>query len=265
MMRSVFLKTLYDKRGFIIGWTLGMLILAVLMASFFPAMRQEGGLDALVEGMPEALQGLVGSLTDMQQFDTYIASQLFDIRVPIIAGIMAIVLGLGLSTREEESGELRSLLALPISRTRLLIEKWLAMIVIFGVTILGLIGGVYLSMPFLADAEMAHVDLWLLGLMTWLVTSVFGTITYGIGMASGHRGLAMLVSTVIIVGSFLLTTFAMAVDWLQPYEQWSLLHYFPAADIVRSGLEMTSVLVLKVFALVSLAIAWAFFRHRDIN
>lgn len=88
-------------------------------------MHQEGALDALVENMPKAFEGLVGNLASLKSFDTYLASQLFDIRLPLVAGIMAIILAQGLSTHEEERGELRTILALPISRTKLLFEKWL--------------------------------------------------------------------------------------------------------------------------------------------
>lgn len=265
MMHSVFLKTLYDRRWFVVGWTLGMMALAILMTSFFPAMRQDGGLDALVANMPAALQGMIGSLANLKSFDLYIASQLFDIRVPIIAGIMAIILGLGLSVREEETGELRTLLALSISRTKMLLETWLAMLVIMLVITGGLVAGVYLTMPFIDDAVIDWQDMALLAGMTWLVMTAYGSLTYAAGRMTGNRGVAMLAGVLVCIGSFLLSTFSEAVDWLKPYEPWSLLHYFPAVDIVKDGILWPDVAILGGVTLISLIVAVLIFRRRDLK
>lgn len=264
MMRSVLLKTLYDKRFFVLGWSIGMLAIAMIMVSFYPAMRPESGIDALLANMPAAFQGLVGDLADLAHFDTYIASQLFDIRVPLLAGIMAIILALGLSTREEEDGELRTVLSLPVSRSQVFIQKWLAMVLIMGVTVVALVVGVYAVMPFIDDAAIVFGDLLRLAAMTWLVMIAFGSVAYAAGMATGKRSIASFIGIVVIIGSFLLSTFAMAVDWLAELEAFSLLYYFPAADIVRDGIDLMDVAVLSGVTLVSLAAAWWLFRRRDI-
>lgn len=264
MMRSVFTKTLYDRRWFTLGWSIAMLSMSMLITIFFPAMRPEGGFDSLLNNIPPAFQGLIGSLADMAHFDTYIASQVFDIRVPIIAGIMAIILALGLSTREEESGELRTYLSLPTSRSWLFIQKWLAMAVIMAVSVVALVLGVYLVAPFIEDSEIAFSHMANLALMTWVVMTTFGSVAFAAGMASGRRAVANFIGVVVIIGSFLLSTFAAAVDWLEPYEWLSLLHYFPAVDTVKNGLDWASISVLASVTLISLIISWLIFRRRDV-
>ncbi len=264
MMRSVYLKTLYDKRFFMLGWTIGLAALAALMVSFYPAMHQDGTIDALVANMPEAFKGLVGDLSNLTRFDTYLASQLFDIRIPLIAGIMAIVLGLGLSVADEERGELRTILSLPVGRTKLLIEKWLAMLTVMAVTLGGLTAGIYLVMPFIDGASLAPEVMWRLLAMTGLMMVTFGTIPFAVGLASGKRGLATAVSIIAVIGSFIVSTFAAAVDWLEEYEKLSLLHYFPAVDIAKTGIEFSDVAVLAGLTLILLAVAYASFRRRDI-
>lgn len=264
MMRSVFLKTLYDKRWFIFGWTLGFVALSVLMTSFFPAMRQTGALDSLLANMPAALQGLIGNLADLRTFPTYIASQLFDIRIPLIAGVMAIILGLGLSTAEEERGELRTLLSLPISRTKLLIEKWLALCLIMAIGTGGIVVGVLGSAPFIDGASIDLDVLFPLVAMTWLVMITYGTVTFAAGFASGSRAVANTLGMLVIIGSFILSTFGKAVDWLADFEKFSLLHYFPAVDIVKGTVDYNNVVVLATVSLVSLIIAVILFRRRDV-
>lgn len=263
-MRSVYLKTLYDRRWFIFGWTLGLMALTALMVVFYPAMRQDGSLDALVANMPAAFQGLVGNLADLNSFDTYLASQLFDIRIPIIAGIMAIILALGLSTAEEERGELRTLLSLPLSRTKLLFEKWLALCTIMAVSVLGVVAAVYLIGPLVEGATIEFNVVASLVFMTWLIMVVFGTVTLAAGFATGSRAAANTLSILIVIGSFILTTFGQAVAWLKDFEKFSLLHYFPAVDIAKHGIDIVDVTVFSSVIVLSLAVAVFIFRRRDI-
>lgn len=266
MMRSVFLKTLYERRWFVIGWTIGLAAIAALLTSFYPAMHQDGSLDALLKNMPKAFEGLVGNLADLQSFDTYIASQMFDIRLPLIAGIMAIILGLGLSTSEEETGELRTVVALPISRTKLLFEKWFALVVISFIAVLGVAAGVYMVLPFVGDNPSIEGEamLRLLGL-SWLLMVTLGTVPFATGMATGKKAVATLVGILVIIGSFLITTFGQAVDWLESAEKFSLLHYFPAVDVVKGVNNYTDILVLGTVTVVVLIIAYSCFRTRDIG
>lgn len=264
-MNSVFAQTLIERRWFMLGWGVGLAFFAALMVSFYPAMSEQGSLDALVENMPKAFEGLVGDLANLKEFPSYIASQLFDIRLPLIAGIMAIILGQSLSTREEERGELRTLLAQPIGRTRLLAEKWLALVVVTGVGVLALALGTYATIPTVEGAEIGFgVFMKLLG-MTWLLMLTYGTIAFGIGAATGNKGIANAVSILLIIGSFIITTFSPAVDWLAEYEKFSLLHYFPAVDIVENGVALSDVGVLLAVLVAVLSVAVVAFRTRDIK
>lgn len=264
-MKNIYIKTLYERRWFTLGWSLGFIAFAALMVSFYPAMHMDGAIDALVANMPEAFKGLIGDLADLNEFSTYLASQLFDIRLPLIAGIMAIILGQGLSTAEEERGELRTLLSLPISRLKLLVQKWLALVTITGVTVVGLYVGIALTMPFVDGATIDFEDLSALLAMTWLLMVTYGTIAFGVGAITGERGAATGISILVIIGSFILATFGQAVDWLEPYEWLSLIHYFPASDVVKNGIEWANTAVLGGVTAILLVAAALVFRRRDIR
>ncbi len=266
MIRSVYSKALYDKRWFMIGWTIAFGVLAALLTSFYPAMHQTGALDNLVASMPKAFSGLIGNLLYLKDFPSYIASQLFDIRMPLIAGIMSIILGLGLSTAEEESGELRTLLALPISRTKVFLQKWLAMITITFVATLGTAIGIYATLPFIGSAASLSSEASLrLLMMTWLLMITYGSITFSAGMIFGKRSIATGIGIVVIIGSFVLSTFGQAVEWLGRFEKLSLLHYFPAIDAARGTLALHNVVVLAAICSVVVLAGYIEFRRRDIG
>ena len=264
MLRSVFTKTIYDKRFFILGWFLGFAALAALLVTFFPAMKQEGSLEMFVDSMPPAMQGFVGDLDNLRQLSTYLAAQLFDIRMQIIAGIMVVVLALKLTVGEEESGQLRTVLSLPISRTSLLVQKWLAMVCITGLALSGTAVGIYVA-QFAIDESISLLVLEQLMLMTWIVMVTFATVTFAAAIASGSRALATIVGILLLTTSFVITTFAIGVDWLRSFEAASLFYYFPAVEIAKSSIALRDVAVLSAVNVVALVVAFVCFRRRDVQ
>jgi hypothetical protein len=69
-MFNVFLKTLRDKRYFILGWSLGLLFLGFMMTSFYPSFSG-GQIDQLLDSLPPAFQGLVGNVQDWRELPGY--------------------------------------------------------------------------------------------------------------------------------------------------------------------------------------------------
>jgi len=263
-MYNLLTKTLYDKRAFIIGWGLGMAVLGFLMMSFYPAFHQDNGLDQLVHNLPTAFQGLIGNLNNLKELPSYIGSQLFEVRIPIFVSMIAIILTVGLTVGEEEKGQLRMLLAMPMSRIHILLSKWLAVVVISLVTTLAVIIGMLLGLAVIHETlDVAVVTR--LGLMTWLLTVCLATVVFSVGLATGRRGLTMGIGVLLAAGSFILTTFAKSVEWLQSYEVASLLHYFPAADIAKTGIDLSDVAVFAVIIIVMLGMSIVLFRRRDVR
>ncbi|MDB5186990.1 MAG: transporter permease, partial [Candidatus Saccharibacteria bacterium] len=187
-----------------------------------------------------------------------------DVRIPIFVSMIAIILSVGLTVGEEEKGQMRMLLAMPLSRLHILFSKWLAIVVICLITTLAVIVGMLLGL--LVINESLGVDVIVrLGAMTWLLTVCLATIVFSVGIASGHRGLTMALGVLLAVGSFILTTFAKSVDWLEPYEVVSLLHYFPAATIAKSGIAAADAVVYLSIICVALIISALLFRGRDVR
>lgn len=263
-MYNLFTKTLYDKRAFIIGWSLGLAFIGYLMTIFYPAFHQNDAIDQLAKSLPPAFQGLVGNLDNLKTLPTYLGSQLFDVRMPIFVSVLTIILAVGLTVSEEERGQLRTLLGLPLSRTRILFSKWIVTVIICGCVALATVIGIELGLWAISES----ID-WLvlarLGGMMWLLSVALATIIISIGLATGKKGLTMGLGVLVTVGSFLLTTFASSVEWLKPYEKLSLLHYFPAPTIAKGTIDLSDVTVYVVIIVVCLSIAIVAFRRRDVR
>ena len=262
-MFNLLWKTLVEKRFFILGWALGLGFLGFAMTSFFPSFSG-GQIDGLLNSLPPALKGLVGNLQDWKELPGYIGSQVFDIRLPIFASILSILLAVGLTVGEEDKGQLRTLIALPISRRKIITAKWLSIVVICLIATLGVVTGIEIGVLAIGKT-LDQMVLVRLGLFTWLLITSLATLIFAVGSASGKRPLTTGIGIIVAIGSFLLTTFSQSVSWLKDYEWISFLHYFPAPDIAKGTVEWGNVLFYVTLVAASLLIAFLFFPRRDVK
>lgn len=262
-MFNLFRKTLWDKRFFCLGWSLGLLAMGYLITILFPSFHG-GAIDALAANLPPALQGLVGNLQNLKQLPTYLGGQLFDVRLPIFVSVLAILLSTSLTVGEEDKGQLRTLVSLPLSRTYIVIAKWWAIVFICLVAMIAMIIGIEIGILQI-DESIDQSVLMRLGVLSWLLVVSLATIIFAIGLATGSRPLTTTVGIIATVGSFLLTTFSQSVDWLKGYEWLSFLHYFPATDIAKGTVEVGNILFYVGFIIIPLVVAIVLFRRRDIK
>lgn len=263
MMRSLLTRTLYEKRWFLAGWSLVFAVMTTLVLLFYPSFSQGPGIDELAKTMPQQLRGLIGDPDQYKSIDGYIATQIYDIRMTLLIMIMGLVLAAGLTVRDEDSGELRTLSAQAMSRTRLLLEKWFAgWIIVIALNLVAVVG-TYVGVIALGET-MPHEFIWRLMFLSSLFGIVAFSIPFSIGLATGRRAPTMFVGILISIGSFLLTTFAKAVDWLKDWEVLSLAHYFNTATLREGHFNQADILVLLAIGLVTLCVMIIAFRRRDI-
>jgi hypothetical protein len=262
-MFNLLFKTLYDKRFFVLGWSLGLAFLGFAMTSFFTSFSG-GEVDELMKTLPPALQGLVGELQDWKNLPGYIGSQVFDIRLPIFISILSILLAVSLTVGEEDKGQLRTLVGLPISRYKIITGKWLAIVVICFVASLATVLGIVAAIP-TTGQTLDSMVLVRLGLFTWLLVTALATLIFAVGLATGSRAITTGVGIIVAIGSFLLTTFSAAVSWLKDYEWISFLHYFPATDIAKGEVNWWNVVFYVALIVTTLVIAYIFFPRRDVK
>ena len=122
-LHSVFAKTVYDRRHGLLWWSLGIGLLTVAVLSVWPSVRDE--YQTLVKNYPEALlaffgidKGGVGSAAG------YLQAELFGFMLPLMLIAYMIAGGSAATAGEREAGTLELLLAQPVSRTRVLVQKY---------------------------------------------------------------------------------------------------------------------------------------------
>ncbi len=187
---NVFTKTMRDQRRALTGWALGMAALVLLYASFYPSIKANASkLNQYIETLPEALRNMIGRSADFSSPTGYIQSEIFSIMGPLLLMILAIGAGARAIAGEEEAGTLDLLLANPIARRRVVLEKFWAMVAAtagVGVVMWAAIAafgppfGVHVSLARLGETVLSAV----------LMALGFGAGALAIGCWRGKRGLA---------------------------------------------------------------------------
>jgi ABC-2 type transport system permease protein len=235
--------------------------MAVIMVAMFPSLSQ--GMEDIAASMPPQLRGLVGEIDSFTQLDKYLASQLYDIRIPLFLLIMATILANGLSVGQEEKGLLRTTLSSHTSRLSWFLQTWFAGLIIFTIT-LAITGILTILSIWSINEPIDYSIIVKLALLSLSFAMTMYTIVLGIGAGTGLRAVTLAIGVVLIVSSFVLQA-GSTVDWLDPVQPLSLLNYYDASGLITSGLNKTHQTILASLMLVFLAGGILGVRHRDIN
>ncbi len=266
MLRSVFLKTLYDSRRAILGWSLGLGALGLLTVLFYPSVKEAGAYyDQMLQLMPREYLAFMGNITSFTRIDGYMTASLM-VYLPVMLAIYAIGLAVRLVTGEVESGTMDLLLAHPLPRWRVVVEKYAAMAtalfaicLIFGLILL--VGGLMIR-SYTPDLPPIR---WLLaGLNVFPLTLFFGSVAFALACAVRGRATAVATATTIAGGSFILNGLVPLSEQLRSLEKWTIYYWYTASQPFTTGIIVEHILILLGLSLLCLGIGVVGFERRDI-
>jgi ABC-2 type transport system permease protein len=246
----------------LIWWALGFIALTITGIAAYPAVRDNPGIAQIMESLPRAIRVLVGDL-DIVSPAGYLNSRMFMLLLPLMFLIYAIGRGANAIAGEEERKTIDLLLAHPIDRKRVVIEKFLALAtLVAGLGILTWLtlwlSAISIDMPIAADRLAAAM------LSSVLLALLFGTLALAVGSATGRRGTSIGVSTAVGVLGFFVHGLAPLVEELEFTQKLSPFYYYIGGDPLRNGLHSGHVAVLVAATLGLLLVAVISFSRRDL-
>jgi ABC-2 type transport system permease protein len=265
MLTNVFLKTLRDRRRGFFFWVLGLVLLAVLMAAFFPTIRDMPSIAEYMELLPEELMALFGGdFGDYTTPEGFLNGELFGFMYPLMLLIFTIGFASGAIAGEEQDGTLDLLLSHPVKRWKLVLEKFAALVVsLLGIAVFFwlalLIAGAVIDMG-LSPLRLAAVCF-----SGALLATMFGALGLAVGCARGKKTLAMGIAGAIGFVSYIVNALGPMVDWLEPAQKFSPFYYYNSSDPLSNGLDWGHAALLLGLALVFLAVALVTFQRRDLS
>jgi ABC-2 type transport system permease protein len=261
---SILLKTLRDQQRGLVWWFLGIAALGVVTVLLYPSIGAAPEMEELFEDLPPVAQVFAGEIVDITSPEGYLNSQLFALMVPLLFMIYTIGQGSGAIAGEERAGTMDVLLANPVPRWQVVVEKFVAMLaggVVLAIAIwLSIVAGM-----FIVDMDMSLLRLTEVTFAALLLGYLFGAFALLLGSATGTRGMSIGVSAGVGVIAYLLNGFAMIIDWLEPYRTLSPFYYYAGNDPINNGLDFWHTFVLIMLTAICLAAAIAAFQRRDVH
>ncbi|HET8766264.1 MAG TPA: ABC transporter permease subunit, partial [Pedococcus sp.] len=130
MLADVWRKTLFDQRRALVGWVSSIVLVVLLYAAIWPSLRDQPSMSDFLDQMPEAFRSLFATAgADMSTPTGYIQIELMSFMAPALLIIYAVGQGSSAVAGEEDRHSLDLLLGAPVSRTRVLLDKALALVI----------------------------------------------------------------------------------------------------------------------------------------
>jgi ABC-2 type transport system permease protein len=257
MLRNVFTKTLFDQRRSLLWWAVGLLAVIAAYVAPYRQYLEQGMLNVnTANAMYEAI-GYDNSPAG------YLQGTLYGLTGALLIIMAAAATGARAIAGDEEAGTLDLLLAHPVSRTRLVLERFAALAAT--VALLGLVvWAATVAAVNLADMGVGadRIAVATLGLV--LLALGFGTAALAIGALIGRRGLVLGVAAALAVGAYLAYTVGGQVQSLEAMRKLSPFYYYLGGDPLRTGVDLGHVAVLAAIPFVLLGVALWSLTRRDI-
>ncbi|MEO5314810.1 ABC transporter permease subunit [Pseudarthrobacter sp. CC12] len=264
MLASVLLKTLRDQGRLLVAWAVSLALVVAMYAAVWPSVKSQPSISAFIEQMPEAFRSLFAtSSADLSTPTGYIQVELLSFMGPIAVLIYAVSSGAGAIGGEEDRHTMDLLLANPVGRGRVVVDKFLAMVA--GTFLLAAVMGLSLVLEGnLVDLVLPADKVAAAMLHLALLGVVFGALALALSAATGRTGLSRGVPAVLAVLAYIVNALAPMVDVFDRIQKVSPFFQYIAHDPLRNGTAWDSVLVSAVTIAVLVALAVAGFRRRDV-
>jgi ABC-2 type transport system permease protein len=261
-MRNVFLKTLYDLRWTILAFCIGLGALAFMVMYLYPLVSVAQ--DEMMEGMSEELaRAMLGGLHLVGTVEGHLNIQLFSFH-PLYISVFLIIATSAAIAGEENNRTLGLLLARPVARWRVLIDKagavLLGLVVITLAIIIGaIVGGL------IAGVEVSYWELTL----SLIYTLPYGIWLIGFGLFCSalfrSRMTAALVATGVVIFGYMLNSLAEFVDEIQVYNYSSPIYYYAWAEPLVRTPRYDHMAILIGTGLIFMIGAFIAFERREIH
>lgn len=265
MLRSIFAKTLYDVRVPLLAWAAGMAVLCAWSVSFYPALTSDTSfLTQLIASLPDSIKLLIGDVDFVTSFEGFLATKLMNMMLPLLGIGFALAYGSGLIGAEEEGRSLEMLLSNPLPRWRVMLEKYVALVVFTVIVYAACYGALVLTAEaFGIKTSSSHLLAGTFNLA--LLVLFFGTLALCISGLRRGRGLATGISLAFAVVTFLINNLRTITDvpgWLVTISPW---RYYDIEQVLTGGMNWghAGLLIGATVLLAALGV-WGFNR-RDVG
>ena len=250
------------RRRSIAGYALGMALYTIVIVALFPAFKDMTALDNFVksDSTAAALFGITGSLSSAIG---WLNGNIYGNFLPLVMLFLTIGYGAASLAGQDEEGTLCLVVTLPVPRWRIVVEKAGALVLQAVLVAVAVAVAVIAGRAF--GLDVAVWPLFATSLAVALLGIDFGLAAMAIGTFTGTRTTAIAAATAIAVVSYLISSLAPVVSFVEPLRYVSLFYWSVGNNQLANGVGAAGWAVLIVAGLAVLAVAVRGFRTLDLH
>ena len=259
---GIWVKTVTDHQAVLVVTSLVMFaMMGVMIGLMYPLM--DDALASFSESAPEALIAMVGG-GDMATPEGFFQAETFSLMAPIAVMIVTIVIGAKAMAGEEADGTMGLLLANPVSRSEVVLQKVAAMVVhaiVVGVaTFAGVAAG-----SVMGDLGMSVANIAATTALVVLLGLVFGGVALLLGAVTGRSRIATFGAVGLGLITYLFNAFLPLFEGGGDLARWTPFYYYLTSDPLGTGMHWGHAAVLTATTVVLVSLAIVAFNRRDLR
>ncbi len=259
-------RMVWDRARSTLWWSIALVALAVAVGASYPAIQKSaGGLEDLMNSMPEGVGELLGAAGGITTPVGYLNSQFYANVFPILLMIFGVGLAAWTVAGAEREGTLEPLLANPLRRSRLALGRYGGVVLLMVVpALLSTLILVVFRGPFHID-DVPVENIVAGGVGSLLLALLFASLTYAVGAATGRRALAVAVGGGLAAATYVMFGLAAFVDLFEKVEWLSPWHWFLEPSPLTDGWTWASSLLPLAVIVPVVLVGTALFTRRDLR
>lgn len=258
----IWVKTASENQGILIVVAYVMfLMMGLLIGPMYTFIDET--LVKFADALPEEMLALFGG-GDMATPEGFYQVETFGLMTPIAFMVVTVTIGARALAGEEANRTMGLLLANPIKRSTVVLEKTIAMIVQAAVVAVALFTGV-VGGSMLGGLGMSPVNIAAATLLGTLIGLVFGALALALSAATGRTRVAVYGTIGAALALYLANGFLPFSEGLDGLAKLSPFHYYLSSDPLLNGMNWAHGAVLLGLFVALVAAAVMLFDRRDLR
>ncbi len=258
----IWIKTASDHQALLlITAALMFFAMGVMIGPMYQAI--DSALLSLSDQFPEALMAMFGG-GDMSTPEGFYQIETFGMIAPVAVIVVTVAVGARALAGEEANRTMGLLLANPVSRSAVLLEKAFAMVLYALAVGLATFGGVVAG-SLLGGLGMDASSIAATSLLATLIGLVFGSLALTLSAATGRVPVAIYGTVGVALVMYLLNAFLPLSDNVAGYAKWSPFYYYLSSDPLNNGMHWGHGALLAGLAIALIGLSVLLFSRRDLR
>ncbi len=258
----IWVKTASENQGILIVVAYVMfLVMGLLIGPMYTFIDE--ALVRLADAFPEELLAMFGG-GDMSTPEGFYQVETFGLMVPIAFMVVTVTIGARALAGEEANRTMGLLLANPIKRSTVVLEKTIAMIVQAAIVAIALFAGV-VGGSMLGGLGMSPLNIAAATFLGTLIGLVFGALALALSAGTGRTRVAIYGTIGTALALYVANGFLPFSEGLEGLTKWGPFHYYLSSDPLLNGMNWGHAAVLLGLFVALVAAAVMLFDRRDLR